>query len=179
MKRNPWRFVLFAPALLLFAGCLTLRDYGDLPAPSQPVPVRQLEGTWFVQAYLPTSVDRSAFNSTFRIGFLRSGAMSLLYEYNSGEPAGPLKNHNFAVSLKDPETNANWLLSRIWPFETEMRVIHFDPDLQFLLLGNPNRKSLYLIAREPMMRASDYEWTLDLAASLGYDTSFIRRPQQN
>lgn len=164
------------PVVVFFSGCVSFQNFGELPVPEQPVELARVDGLWHVQAYLPTIVDREAYNSTFEFDLHRTGSLFLDYTFNSGDPEGPLKSYHFDVEIDDYRTNADWSLQLIWPFERDFRIIYVGADYDVMLLGHPNRKYLYLVTRDSAISPELYEWMMDYAASLGFDTSFVRRP---
>jgi apolipoprotein D and lipocalin family protein len=170
--------LLVFPVALLFTGCASFQNFGELPTPTEPVNLTRIDGVWHVQAYLPTIVDRNAYNSTFEFDLHRTGDLFLGYTFNSGGPEGALKSYHFDVEIDDYRTNADWSLQLIWPFERDFRVIYVDPDYEVLVFGHPNRKYLYVLSRDFFITPELYEWIMDYVASLGYDTSFAIRPGQ-
>jgi apolipoprotein D and lipocalin family protein len=58
-------------------------------------------------------------------------------------------------------------------------ILDVAPDYGCALVGTPDRRSLWILARAPSMPASDYHEMLMRAAALGYDTRRVHITQQS
>jgi len=65
--------------------------------------------------------------------------------------------------------SAELKVSFFWPFRSDYWVIALDPDYRWAVVGNPNRKYLWLLSRTPQLPAADIERALNAAAGQGYD----------
>lgn len=160
--------------VFVFSGCASLRDYEELPAPDY-VDLAQVTKVWHVQGHLPTVADQTAHDSTYEIDRRRDGSLRVIYSFNAGAPGGPIKEYEFKGKVDDITTNADWSVRKVWPFESDYRVLYVSSDYTTMVLGNANRKNLFILSDAEQMPERDYQWLLDLAASLGYDTSYVRR----
>ena len=58
-------------------------------------------------------------------------------------------------------------------------ILYVDPDYQFAVVGDPSRKYLWLLARNPSVSDEVYQKFLDVASSNGFDTQKIVRVRPN
>jgi apolipoprotein D and lipocalin family protein len=83
-----------------------------------------------------------------------------------------------AVAQVEGQTDKLWVrfdnwFSRLLPNVTkgEYWVLYLDDDYRTALVGHPNRKYLWLLARDPEVSAETRALLLEQAALRGYDTS--------
>uniref|UniRef100_Q47EV3 Outer membrane lipoprotein Blc n=1 Tax=Dechloromonas aromatica (strain RCB) TaxID=159087 RepID=Q47EV3_DECAR len=70
-----------------------------------------------------------------------------------------------------PETakNAELKVSFFWPFRSDYWVIALDDSYRWAVVGNPNRKYLWLLSRTPRLPQAEIERALNSAKAQGYD----------
>ncbi len=85
-----------------------------------------------------------------------------------GESRAPGDGQNGAL------INGQLKVSFFWPFRADYWVIGLDPDYRWALVGNPNRKYLWLLARTPQIAKDDLDQALQIARAQGYDLGSLR-----
>ena len=79
----------------------------------------------------------------------------------------------------DGETNAEWRMQFLWPFEAAYLIVFLDEDYRRTIIGVPNRKHVWIMSRDPYVSDADYEELLEQVLRLGYDREKVERvPQQ-
>ena len=63
-------------------------------------------------------------------------------------------------------------------FSGDYWVFAIDQDYTAALVGTPDLKSLWVLARQPGMSGQQYEALLHIASEKGFDTSALRRTPQ-
>jgi apolipoprotein D and lipocalin family protein len=72
---------------------------------------------------------------------------------------------------------SGWLSFLPWVWGDHW-ILELDREYRFALVGEPSRKYLWILDREPAMDAQDYDALAASAARLGFDTSrLVRTPQ--
>jgi apolipoprotein D and lipocalin family protein len=67
----------------------------------------------------------------------------------------------------------------VWPFKADYRVIYLDVDYRTTVIGRNKRDYVWVMAREPIMDAAEFESIVHLIDRAGYDTAELRKvPQQ-
>ncbi|WP_297572351.1 lipocalin family protein [uncultured Deefgea sp.] len=64
--------------------------------------------------------------------------------------------------------NAQLKVSFFWPFKSDYWVIGLDPDYRWAVVGNPNRKYLWILSRTPTLSPSDLALAKASAVAQGY-----------
>ena len=67
--------------------------------------------------------------------------------------------------------NAQLKVSFFWPFRADYWVIGLDDAYQWAVVGNPNRKYLWILSRSPQLSNDQLDKALQAAASQGFDLS--------
>ena len=70
------------------------------------------------------------------------------------------------------------LVSFFWPFSSDYWIIGLDDEYRWALVGNPNRKYLWLLSRTPQLDAASVQKALDIAARQGFDLANLRMTPQ-
>ncbi|MBI5524313.1 MAG: lipocalin family protein [Desulfarculus sp.] len=65
-----------------------------------------------------------------------------------------------------------------WPFRGGYWVIGLDPDYQWALVGSPDRRNVWVLAREPRLDPGLLARLLETAKQKGFDTSRVRMTEQ-
>lgn len=67
------------------------------------------------------------------------------------------------------------LLPMVWG---DYWIVELDPDYRYAVVGDPSRKYLWILSRDPGMDAATYDSLTDRARGLGFDASrLLRTPQ--
>jgi apolipoprotein D and lipocalin family protein len=92
----------------------------------------------------------------------------------------------YAKVLNPPENTKLTVRFKIWfgplipvPREGNYWILHVDEDYQEAIVGTPNRKHLWLLARTPTIPEARYQELVAKADHLGFDTSrLLKDPQR-
>jgi apolipoprotein D and lipocalin family protein len=172
------KFFLAACLLSILTGCSTFRKNEPLPVAGQ-VNLDKLMGTWHVVGSVPTLLDREAYNTTKTYSRAERG-ISIEYAFNSGDFDGEPKSFRTRAMVDNPGINSDWEVRIVtWPFETDYKIIHLEPDYSVAVIGQPSRKYVWIMARKKTIDDPVYSDIIFYLQSLGYDVGKIRRIPQN
>jgi len=79
----------------------------------------------------------------------------------------------------DREPNTKLKVTFFWPFSGKYWILDLAPDYSWARVGEPARKYLWVLSREPRMQETVYEDILRRAAARGFDTSRMSRASQD
>jgi apolipoprotein D and lipocalin family protein len=165
-------------ALSLFlAGCATLQKQEPLPL-VQNVSLDQFMGTWYVIGATPTLLDREPYNAV-EVYSRGDRGIDITYQFNSGGFDGELKTFNSRAMVDNPGINSDWEVTYAWPFGTDFKILHLEPDYSVTVVGNPNRKWVWIMARQPQMSDPLYSDIILYLQDLGFDIGKIRKVPHN
>lgn len=165
-------------AIVLLAACASpaARERPPLVAASS-VDLPRFMGTWHVISHVPY--------------FFEDGKVATRDEYRL-RPDGRIDN-DFVFKKRFGEADrrwrgvstvvpgsggARWKVQFVWPFSTELVVVHVDDDYHGATLATPDGKLAWVFGREPVMEPARYEALVAKLAAQGVDTSLLRKVPQ-
>lgn len=170
MKKNTLRLIL--ASLLLAASALHAEPAA---APVQSVTALDLNrylGRWYEIAAFPMFFQRHCLGDTTADYSLRpDGDISVTNRCRTEQGSEQATGKAW---LAEGQSGGQLKVSFFWPFRSDYWVIGLDPDYRWALVGNPNRKYLWLLSRAPQLSKSDLDQALQIARSQGYDLGALR-----
>lgn len=154
-----------------------------LEAIDRRVDLERFMGDWFVIGFIPIEVpffsEAGAHNAveSYRLG--AEGVIETTYTFHEDAFDGPERRFTPKGWVHNEETNAEWRMQFLWPFDSAYLIAYLDPEYQRTIVGVPDRSYVWILSRDPHMGENEYRRMLDHARDLGYDSAMIRRvPQQ-
>lgn len=151
----------------------------DLPTVAQ-VDVARYAGTWYEIARLPMPFQKQcAANVTAQYSLNANNTITVLNRCQRADGtwsqaeglARPKNQTNSRLSVSFLPKALRWL-----PFgQSPYWVMALDNDYQYAMIGQPNRKYLWLLSRTPQMDENVYQAYLFQAQAQGYDVSKVIR----
>jgi lipocalin len=161
-------------------GC---RASGALPGakPLASVPNLDLErylGTWYEIAKYPVSFEKGLVGVTAKYSMRDDGKVRVENAGYKGTFEGERKTAIGKAWVPDPEKPAELKVSFFWPFAAKYWVIAIDPEYRWSIVGEPGRRYLWILAREPVIDDALYGRLLERIRKLGYDPDRLERMPQ-
>ena len=123
-------------------------------------------GTWHEIAKFPNRFQKGCTCTTATYALRPDGKVSVLNRCGTADGKG--KQSLGWAKVADAATGAKLKVTFFWPFFGDYWILDLDPDYRRVLVGTPNRKYLWILAREPRLAEADYQALVAKAASLGY-----------
>jgi apolipoprotein D and lipocalin family protein len=170
---------------MMLEGVLSMVMAGASPLPTQDwVEPTRYVGRWYEIARLPNRFQEQCAGDVAATYSLRDdGRIGVANECRTHE--GKIDRAEGVARRADPKGPASrlkvrfapaWLsfLPSVWG---DYWILELDPDYRFALVGEPSRKYLWILARQPVMDQAAYEGLVARAARLGFDTTrLVRTP---
>ncbi len=168
---------LFPAVALALSGCTTLTgtDLSKAPPTVARVELARYQGTWYEIARLPMWFQRNCLRSQATYGILETGEVSVLNECDTGSGKDSIRGRARVV---DAKTNArlevlfdNWF-SVFIPSQPQGNywILYLDEGYQTVIVGTPDRKNLWIMARTPVLDEAQYAKLVGVARGLGFET---------
>jgi apolipoprotein D and lipocalin family protein len=77
------------------------------------------------------------------------------------------------------EPNSKLKVTFFWPFYGNYWIIDLDPDYKWAVVGEPGRRYLWVLSREPHLEGALYQEILERAKKQGYDVTPMIRTKQS
>ena len=172
----------FKPHLMALAGSLFLAGCQASLPPLKTVDEVDLErfmGDWSVIANIPTFIETDAYNAVESYRLDDDGTIATTFTFREGSFDGEKKRYEPRGFVRDDPSNAIWGMQFIWPIKADYRIIYLTEDYSATIIGRNKRDYVWLMAREPEMKADEYQAALRVIEEAGYDMSALRHvPQQ-
>ena len=167
------KFIFALSFLALFTGCAHVRQHEPLPTVER-VDLDRFMGTWYVIGMVPNNIlDRKPYNATETYSRASKG-ISITYAFNAGSFDGKQKSYTVRAMVDDPGINADWEVRYItWPFESDYRIIHLEPDYSVAVIGQSSRKRVWILSRDKQINDTLYSDITLYLQDLGYDVGKI------
>jgi apolipoprotein D and lipocalin family protein len=178
---NLLRIIPLALLVTGLAGC----GGTDRPLPVvDQVDLERYTGTWHEIARLPQWFQRGCYNSTARYSLTEGGAIKVVNRCQRAEK--PDSKAVGEATVVPGSGNAklrvrfdNWF-SRLFPTITTGNywIIHLDADYQVVMIGEPKREYLWILARQPELPEDTYLELVNKAEELGFPVSELKRNRE-
>jgi len=153
----------------------------DKPKPPSTVTVLDLdkfEGTWFELSRIPIPVARDWVNTADIYIPHPDGKWSVRYEGNKGSPEGKRKVLKQKLRIPDPRKPGEMEVSMIPFVWMKYRLVYMSADYRFMLVTGSSTDFLWLMSREAVPSAAEYDSLVARAAAMGFETGRLERVPQ-
>mmetsp|Transcript_16622 Transcript_16622/g.43648 ORF Transcript_16622/g.43648 Transcript_16622/m.43648 type:complete len:196 (+) Transcript_16622:1-588(+) len=184
-------------AILAFycADALALRPHVPRRAPPQrivmgleplresatPIDIERFMGRWYVQAAVPTVLDRGACNAIEDYSWNpQDGCIDVTFTMRKGSTDAPMQTILQRATIATPETNTRWSLNpKVGPFYVPLAlpylVVDCAPDYSSTIIGLPDRSILYIMARSAEVDEEVLDGLIRKSVECGYEANRIER----
>jgi apolipoprotein D and lipocalin family protein len=160
------RTVLFS--LTALAACKTDSTLRSVPE----LDLNRYLGTWHEIAKYPVSFERGMTDVTATYSLREDGKIRV---ENAGYRDGKRKSAKARAWVPDPKRPAELKVSFFWPFRANYWVIALDPNYQWAIVGEPKRRYLWILARNPTMSDALYRKLIEEILRLGFDPERVEK----
>ncbi len=180
----PFLRLLVLSLILIVAGACTSSGPPPLRGLERPVDLPRFMGPWYVVAYIPIHLpplfsERDAYNGVESYELQADGTIATTYTFRRGGFDGPEKRFTPRARVANPPLNSEWKMKFFWYLPAgDFLILHVDETYRTTIIGVPNRRHVWIMAREPALPEPEYQALLDLVAARGYDLAEIERVPQ-
>jgi apolipoprotein D and lipocalin family protein len=174
-------FLRFAAMAALIAIALEAPAQTTAPSPVQSVTSVDLTryvGKWHEIASFPMFFQRNCrSDATAEYAVKTDGNVAVTNRCKTD--SGVDEAVGTATVVPD-SNNSRLKVSFFWPFKADYWVIGLDAEYRWAVVGNPNRKYLWLLSRTPQLPQAELDAALQSAKAQGYDLTQLKyTPQGN
>jgi len=142
------------------------------------VDLERFMGDWYVIAIIPNFIEKNAVNGIESYSTLNKDGVKIDYIFRVKTPDGKLKHLQPKAWIHNRETNAEWRVQFLWPLKAAYLIIDLAEDYSYTVIGEPSRKFVWIMAREPELEDELYDSILGRLDQQGYDISKIKKMPQ-
>ena len=142
------------------------------------VDLARYAGTWHEIARLPNRFQKKCESNTTATYTLRpDGKITVLNQCRKAD--GSMTKATGTAKLADPKgPNTKLKVTFFWPFYGDYWILAIDPDYRWELVGEPERKYLRILAREPQLDDATYKSIVARGAQLGFPVDKLMKTPQ-
>ena len=141
------------------------------------VDLARYSGTWFEIASFPMFFQRNCLgDTTAEYAALPDGVISV---HNRCRTGSGFDAATGKATVVEGTGNAQLKVSFFWPFKADYWVIGLDPDYRWAVVGNPNRKYLWVLSRTSQLPPDLLKAALASATAQGFDLTQLRTTVQS
>jgi apolipoprotein D and lipocalin family protein len=178
METKMSRFLVSTFTILILLAAREGRP-AELQAPKTVpfVDLKKYLGTWYEIARYPNRFQKKCVSDVRATYSLMSdGKVSVVNQCVQAN--GKMKTAKGRANVVDHTGNAKLKVTFFWPFYGDYWILDLDPDYTFAVVGEQDRKYLWILSRTPEIDSTLYNEILERITNQGYDTSkLIRTPQ--
>jgi len=164
-------------ALLLTTLGIAKNNMNDLKQVDY-VDIEKFMGKWYVVGVIPTFAEKDAVNAIETYELNKKGDIDITFTHYKNSPEGKYKEYHPKGFIYDKETNAEWRVQFFWPFKFKYLVIDLADDYRYTVIGVPNKKYLWIMARDIQLSNEDNTNIREKLVEQGYDiTKIVNVPQ--
>jgi lipocalin len=144
------------------------------------VDIHRYTGKWYEIARLPNSFEKGLICVTAEYSLRPDGKITVV---NSGrKETDTSKLSSITGKAWNPDKNEPGRLKVqfFWPFAGGYYIFHLDQEnYQYAVVGTPNRKFLWILARNPMIEESLYNDLVKIAKENEFATDLLLKVRQD
>ena len=160
------RTLLLILILGLLAGCSGIPD--NPPKTMTHINLKRYMGTWYEIASLPAPFQKNCFCTQAHYQ-LKQDHLAITNRCRKGSKTAQWEDATANGHVVPDSGNSQFKITFFWPFKANYWILYVSPDYQQAVVGTPDRKYLWLLARQKQISSSDFKHLKRIAKRRGYD----------
>ena len=163
--------------LVLLAGCSWMCRPSGPPVTVVPkVDLARYAGKWHEIAKYPNRFQRGCVGATAEYTLSPDGkSVEVVNRCRDEGAEGKERVIRGKARVVDPATNAKLSVTFFWPFSGDYWILALGDEYEFAVVGTPDRKYLWFLARTPTIPDDLYARLVEEARRQGFDPSRIEK----
>jgi apolipoprotein D and lipocalin family protein len=159
----------------IFSSCT--RTYAPLDTVGS-VDLKKYQGRWYEIARLPQRFEKDCYAVFADYTIHPDGYVEVHNSCRKGSLTGEVKDANGKAFPVEGSNNSKLRVQFFWPFRGDYWVLKLDPENKHVLVGSPDRESMWILARTPQLDASIYKELVDYARDKGFPVDELEHTVQ-
>lgn len=158
--------------LLILMNLLSCKTNRDLSTVGE-VNLEKYAGQWYEIARLPNKFEKGLKCITATYSLKKNGKIEVLNKGFSIEKMGESDAAKGTAWIPDPNYPGRLKVSFFWPFAGDYYIISLDEEYQYVLVGDPSRKYLWILSRTKKLDDTIYSKLIDIGRQNGFKVEDI------
>jgi len=173
-----WFGKLTGLGLVVFAGLLTGCVSAPPPRPVEHADINAYAGKWYEIARIPHLYEYNCVASTYQFFGERGSDMRVVHRCHQDETFGWMREDVGTVHAKDSSNAKLSLNMGLAGGDFWVLALNDDPTTGYAVMGTPDRHSVMILSRKPVLTSDVDEKLFRLIDDMGYDVGRVRRTPQ-
>lgn len=176
-SRNGGARIAAAILPVLLACCSFGSRHAGPPVTVVPkVDLDRYAGKWYEIAKYPNRFQRGCVGATAEYTPAQDGkSIRVVNRCVEDGPGGRERSVRGKARVVDRDTNAKLKVTFFWPFSGDYWILALGPGYEYAVVGTPDRKYLWFLARTPTVDDGLYARLVEEARRQGFDPARIER----
>lgn len=141
--------------------------------------IHRFMGKWYVISSRPTFLEKNAYNAVEIYTWNeKENRIDIDFSFRKNGFEGELKRIPQKGWIFNQTTKAHWKIQPFWPLKFSYLVIAKDTHYEWAVIGVPDQKYIWLLARTPIVSEDLYQDILQKVENLGYSVKNIEKVPQ-
>jgi apolipoprotein D and lipocalin family protein len=167
--------ILTIIGLVLFGSAYSQKK----PEVVSAVDLKRYTGTWYEIARLPNSFERKLKCITATYTLRDDGKITVLNKGHYLSEPSKVSTATGVAWIPDKNSPAKLKVQFFWPFSGNYWIIYLEKDYNYVLVGDPTFKYLWILSREKKMDDNTYQMLLKKAIENGFDIKPLIKVDQD
>ncbi|MGV3586752.1 MAG: lipocalin family protein [Adhaeribacter sp.] len=175
------KYIIGAGLVALGATYLLLTQTKTYP-PLATVPSVDLDryaGKWYEIAAFPQRFQKGCHCTTAEYKVNPAGYVEVFNACRKNKPTGKLSSINGKAFPVPGSNNSKLQVQFFWPFNGDYWVLDLADDYSYAVVGIPDRESLWILSRTPVIAPTLYAKLVQETAEKGFNVSRLRKTDQS
>lgn len=169
---------LLIAAVATLGACSPASSQSTVAEPAKPVELNRYLGKWYELARYDMVFERGCEGVTAEYSMRPDGKVRVLNTCRKGAPDGPVTRAEGRARVVKDSDGAKLKVAFFGPFWADYWVLDRADDYSWAIVGEPSRKYLWILSRDPTPGDAAVAALVARTAALGYDTSRLLMVKQ-
>ena len=170
------KYLIFIVISIIFlTSCKTMEN---VPTTVQSVDLNRYAGKWYEIAAYPQRFEKGCHCTTAEYILTKKKYIRVINRCRKDSVTGNLKVAKGKAFVVPGSNNAKLKVQFFWPFRGDYWILDLASDYSYVVVGDPSRKYLWILARQPKIDPELYSKILEKIREKGYDPSGLVRTVQ-
>lgn len=169
------KFLLYIISILNLLSCKTPQELQTV----KTVDLQKYEGTWYEIARLPNRFEKGLTCITATYTLKENGKIEVLNEGRLIENTKEIKKATGKAWVPDNNYPGQLKVQFFWPFSGDYYIISLDEEYQYVLVGSPDRKYLWVLSKTKELDQKVFLKLIEIAKEHRFEVSSMIKVNQN
>ena len=136
-------------------------------------------GIWYEIARLPNRFEKGLDCCTAEYSLKENGKIKVVNRGRKLSDNGKFKSATGTAWIPDENFPGRLKVRFFWPFSGNYYIIELDKHYQYVLVGDPSRKYLWILSRKNALDEETYTYLEQIAAKNGFNVEMLMKVNQD